>query len=101
MESSGGSPHIFESAQSTRLQRGGIIVWNDTDDASAGLVACGDCVVGSTGGTVSATAGRAGIVTGVGDYSSGTTVISTDWRIYSAPRGDQYVRTLTKLDTPI
>lgn len=36
---------------------------------------------------------------GVGDYSSGTTAIGTNGRFYSAPRGNQYFRTLTKLDT--
>jgi len=86
-------------AQSTLFQGGGTTVWNDPNDASAGLVACGNCVADSTAGTVSTTAGWAGIGTGVGDYSSGTTAIGTNGRFYSAPRGNQYFRTLTKLDT--
>jgi len=69
----------------------------DPNDATAGII--GTCCSSSTAGTVSATAGWAGIGTGVGDYSSGTTAIGTNWRIYSAPRGNQYFRTLTKLDT--
>jgi hypothetical protein len=32
---------------------GGTTVWNDPNDASAGLVACGDCVAGSTAGSSS------------------------------------------------
>jgi RHS repeat-associated protein len=87
------------AAQSQTPQGGGTTVWNDPNDASAGVIACGNCAAGSAAGTVSATAGWAGIGTGLGDYSSGTTAIGTNGRFYSAPRGNQYFRTLTKLDT--
>jgi RHS repeat-associated protein len=87
------------SPAQSQTSGGGTTVWNDPNDASAGLVACGDCVAGSTAGTVSAISGWAAIGTGVGDFSSGTTAIGTNGRFYSAPRGNQYFRTLTKLDT--
>ena len=45
-------PVLAQSAASG----GGTTVWNDPNDASAGLIACGDCMAGSTAGTVSATA---------------------------------------------
>jgi len=53
----------------------------------------------STAESISTAAGGAGIGLGIGDFSSGTTAIGTNWRIYSAPRGNQYFTTLTKLDT--
>jgi len=88
-----------DQGQSTLFQGGGTTVFVDPNDASAGIIACGDCVAGSTAGTVSTISGAAGIGTGVGDFSSGTTAIGTNGRFYSAPRGNQYFRTFTKLDT--
>lgn len=88
-----------ELAHSTLFQGGGTTVSIDANDITAGVVACGDCVAGSTAGTVSAISGWAGIGTDVGNFNSGTTAIGTNGRFYSAPRGNQYFRTLTKLDT--
>jgi hypothetical protein len=48
---------------------------------------------------VSATAGWAGIGTGIGDPLSGERSLGTNFRVYSAPRGNQYFRTLTKFST--
>jgi RHS repeat-associated protein len=53
----------------------------------------------STAQNVSAGAGWAGIAAGAGDPLSGTASLGTNLRFYSAPRGNQYFSTLTKLST--
>jgi hypothetical protein len=48
---------------------------------------------------VSAGAGWAGIASGAGDPLSGEVSLGTNLRFYTAPRGNQYFSTLTKLNT--
>jgi hypothetical protein len=73
-------------AQSAGPQDGGTTVWNDPNDASAGVVACGNCISGSTAGSEAAStvmdlagAGAAGIEAQWGEQFLG----SPNGRVYS------------------
>jgi RHS repeat-associated protein len=65
---------------------------------------CPDVTVSASRGSssvdnVSTVAGWIGLAAGAGDPSSGGLSLGTNFRLYSAPRGNQYFSTLTKLST--
>jgi len=77
-------------------------VWNDGNDGFSNAT-LGVTVTAGGGSSsvdyISTVAGWIGLAAGAGDPSSGGLSVGTNLRIYSAPRGNQYFTTLTKLST--
>ena len=80
---------------------GGRTVWGDGNggytDISAGVTVTAG--TGSSAENASVAAGWTGIAASAGDPLSGEISLGTNFRVYSAPRGNQYFRTLTKFST--
>jgi hypothetical protein len=88
-------------AQSPQLDIGGTL--DELNGASAlrggsDALACPNCEsVTVTAESISTSAGWAGIGASIGEPASGTYAIGTNLGFYSAPRGNQYFRTLAKV----